>query len=86
MITTLKQWLANRKRAQYRQDWRTGYLHAVDRRVFPTEPPLLLEYEAHKMYLSSAGFRRGALAGAALPLFGDGLDLGQRHSFDRGHL
>jgi hypothetical protein len=68
MINRIRQFFHDRKAKQHDVQFRTGFLHALDRRLFPDSDPLLQEPDAQRLRLESSAFNTGAVWGDSVPV------------------
>ena len=68
MITRIRQFFIDRIARQHDVQFRTGFLHAIDRRLFPDSAPLLHDTDAQRLRLESAAFNTGAVWGDSVPV------------------
>jgi hypothetical protein len=79
LIQQVTKWREDAKRARADYEWRIGYLHAMDRRLFPEVKPMLppLEYARYKA--DSKAFASGEYYGKKAPMIGTGLSHAAEH-------
>lgn len=73
-LTLYRQYRARQAAAKRDHEWRVGYLHAMDRRLFPDAPPMLPGPELQRLEADSIAFVFGKYWGARAPIIGTGLD------------
>lgn len=68
MINRIRQFFHDRTRNKHDVEFRTGFLYAIDRRLFPDSPALLQDPDAQRLRLDSPAFNTGAVWGDSLPV------------------
>jgi hypothetical protein len=66
MINRIREFYRNRQVKVRDMEFRTGFLHAIDRRLFPDATPLLQEPDAQRLRIESSSFNTGAVWGDSL--------------------
>jgi hypothetical protein len=67
MLSKIRKYLIAQKRRQADVQFRTGFLYAIDRKLFGDSPALLRERD-FLLALETPAFAQGVDAGAALPI------------------